>query len=290
MSTIRYRIIHVTIITLLVAVFALSCTRPGSESTPTLRLATTTSTEDSGLLEEILPDFEERYGASVDVVAVGTGQALTLGEQGDVDIVLVHAPQREERFIRDGFGVNRQDVMYNDFIIIGPESDFAGVRDAGNAVEAFAHIASSRSIFVSRGDQSGTHDKELSIWRNAGTAPEALTGWYQSLGQGMGETLITANEQRAYTFTDRATYLSMRDKLPELAILFGGETIDQNPDTSLRNPYGVIQVNPEKHPGVNAELAATFIQWLTSPDVQARIGKFGIEQHGQPLFLPVAAP
>jgi tungstate transport system substrate-binding protein len=290
MSTTRHRISHVTIITLLVAVTALSCTWPGSDSTPTLRLATTTSTEDSGLLDEILPDFEERYGATVDVIAVGTGQALTLGEQGDVDVVLVHARRQEDRFVEQGFGINRQDVMFNDFIIVGPDSDPAGVRAAESAIEAFTRIADTRVPFASRGDQSGTHSKELEIWDTSGTAPAPVTGWYQSLGQGMGETLIFANEESAYTITDRATYIGMQDALPDLVILFGGDSVDQNTDSNLYNPYGVIQVNPEKHPDVNAELAATFIEWLTSPDVQTNIGEFGLEQYGQPLFLPVAAP
>ena len=291
MSTLKRRTaVQIATVALLVAVTLLACTRPGSDSTPTLRLATTTSADDSGLLEEILPDFEKRYDARVKVIAVGTGQALTLGEQGNADVVLAHARLREDRFIDDGFGLKRHDVMYNDFIIVGPGTDPAGIRDAGTAVEAFARIADTRSQFASRGDQSGTHDKELAIWQNAGTAPEALTGWYQSLGQGMGETLTAANEQRAYTLTDRATYTSMSDNLTELVILLGGESIDQNPDMGLRNPYSVIQVNPERHPDVNAELADSFIEWLTSPAVQASIGRFGVEQYGQPLFHPGSAP
>lgn len=258
---------------------------------PTLRLATTISTNDSGLLEEILPDFEERYEVRVDVIAVGAGQeALTLAEQGDVDVVLMHARRQEDAFVEQGFGVNRQDVMFNDFVIVGPDSDPAGVRAAASAADAFTRIADTRAPFASRGDQSDTHNKELEIWDATGTAPAPVTGWYQSFGQGMGETLVAANEQRAYTLTDRATYIRMRDKLPELAILFGGETIDQNSDTGLRNPYGVIQVNPETHPDINAELAAAFVQWITSPAVQAHIGEFGLEQYGQPLFLPVSAP
>ncbi len=279
---------RLAILAVVVAITTISCAGPGSGSKPALRLATTTSTEDSGLLAAILPDFEEQYDAEVDVIAVGTGQALTLGEHGDVDVVLVHARAREDAFVSKGFGINRRDVMYNDFVIVGPDSDVARVRDAAAAPDAFTRIAETRAPFVSRGDQSGTHDKELAIWDQAGTAPAALTGWYQSLGQGMGETLIVANELRAYTLTDRATFMSMRAELPSLVILFGGDSIEENPDLQLHNPYGVILVNPALHPDVNEELAATFIQWLTAPDVQAMIGEFGREHFGQPIFLPAA--
>lgn len=180
--------------------------------------------------------------------------------------------------------------MFNDFIIVGPDADPANIRDAGAAVEAFTWIADTRVAFISRGDQSGTHSKEREIWDAAGTAPAPLTGWYQALGQGMGETLTFANGGPAYTITDRATYTSMQDELPNLVILFGGESMDRNPDVSLRNPYSVIQVNPERHPGVNAELAAAFVEWITSADVQERIGDFGLQEHGEPLFMPAAAP
>ncbi len=253
-----------------------------------LRLATTTSTADSGLLDAIVPDFEQRYNADAEVIAVGTGQALKLGENGDVDVVLVHARAREDAFVAAGFGINRCDVMYNDFIIVGPPADPAKISSVQSAQEAFAHIAAAEVPFASRGDDSGTHSKEQAIWASTGIMPSAERGWYKSLGQGMGETLLTANELGAYTLVDRGTYLSMRDQLPNLVILVGGETIKQNPDQTLRNPYGIIQVNPAQHAGINSELATAFVEWITSPDVQQHIGEFGKDQFGQPLFYPQA--
>lgn len=255
-----------------------------------LRLATTTSTADSGLLDAILPDFEQQYNARVEVVAVGTGQALALGENGDADVVLVHARQREDKFVADGFGVNRRDVMYNDFVVVGPSSDPAGINGMATAGEAFQQIFDREAIFVARGDDSGTATKELSIWRSINITPTAELGWYRSLGQGMGETLITANEQLAYTLADRGTYLSMRDRLPDLAIVVGGATIAENRDRTLLNPYGVIPVNPERYPGINATLAEQFAVWLTSAPVQTRIGEYGTDRFGQPLFFPGTAP
>jgi tungstate transport system substrate-binding protein len=250
----------------------------------TLRLATTTSTADSGLLDAILPDFEQRYHAKVQVIAVGTGQALKLGENGDADVVLVHARKQEDVFVAAGSGINRRDVMYNDFIIVGPADDPAGAKTMTGAVDALKAIAARGATFDARGDQSGTSAKELSIWASAGLTPTADLGWYKSLGQGMGETLITANEQRAYTLSDRATYLAMRDKLPNLVVVVGGATIAENKDRSLLNPYGVIPVNPEKHPDINAQLAEQFAVWLTSPATQARIAAFGLDKYGQSLF------
>lgn len=253
-----------------------------------LRLATTTSTADSGLLDAILPDFEQQYNARVDVVAVGTGQALKLGENGDADVVLVHARAREDAFVEQDFGVNRRDVMYNDFVVVGPQDDPAGIKGMEQASVAFKAIADAGATFASRGDDSGTFTKEQSIWASAGVTPTAELGWYKSLGQGMGETLITANELQAYSLADRGTFLSMRDRLPNLTILVGGDTIDANKDKSLLNPYGVIPVNPELHTGINAELAEQFAEWLTSPATQARIGEFGKDTFGQPLFYPSA--
>jgi tungstate transport system substrate-binding protein len=256
----------------------------------TLRLATTTSTADSGLLDAILPDFEQRSNAKVEVIAVGTGQALALGANGDADVVLVHARAREDAFVAAGDGINRRDVMYNDFIILGPQDDPAKVAAAANAREAFSRIAAAEAIFDSRGDDSGTFTKEQSIWASAAITPTAELRWYTSLGQGMGETLIVANEQRGYTLSDRGSYLAMRDKLPELRIVLGGATIAENPDPSLRNPYGVVPVNPAKHPGVNAELAEDFAAWITTAEIQQQIGAFGQDQFGQPLFYPQALP
>lgn len=256
----------------------------------TLRLATTTSTADTGLLAALLPRFEQRANARVEVIAVGTGQALELGANGDADVLLVHARAREDAFIASGDGINRRDVMYNDFVIVGPRSDPAQGTTAGTAREAFARIAATGSVFASRGDDSGTFSKEQAIWASAAFTPTAELGWYRSLGQGMGETLIAANEQRAYTLADRGTFLSMRERLPNLTIVLGGATIDQNTDPLLRNPYGVIQVNPKRHPGVKAELAAAFVAWMIEPETQQRIGAFGRDRFGQPLFYPAATP
>jgi tungstate transport system substrate-binding protein len=250
----------------------------------TLRLATTTSTADSGLLDAILPDFEQQYHAKVQVVAVGTGQALKLGTNGDADVVLVHARKQEDAFVASDDGINRRDVMYNDFIIVGPSDDPAGIKGMTSASGAFKAIAAKGATFDARGDQSGTSTKELSIWASTGMTPTAELGWYKSLGQGMGETLITANEQRAYTLSDRGTYLAMRDKLPNLTILVGGASIEENKDKSLLNPYGVIPVNPQKHPNVNAQLAEQFAAWLTSPTTLAKIAAFGQDKYGQALF------
>jgi tungstate transport system substrate-binding protein len=253
-----------------------------------LRLVTTTSTQDSGLLDAILPAFEQSTGAKVDVIALGTGQALETAARGDADVVLVHARAREDQFVANGDGVGRHDVMYNDFILVGPQADPAGLSGLTSAQEAFAALHQKSAPFASRGDDSGTHTKEQAIWTAAKLDPKGQS-WYQSLGQGMGETLIFANEQQAYTLTDRATYLSMRDRLPNLTIVVGGDTIAANPDKTLLNPYGVIPVNAAKHPGVNQPLAEAFAAWLTSPETQQMIGTFGVDRFQQPLFYPQAS-
>jgi tungstate transport system substrate-binding protein len=263
---------------------------PEAAAPDKLRLATTTSTADTGLLDAILPDFEQQYNIKVDVIAVGTGQALKLGSSGDADVVLVHARKQEDAFVASGDGINRRDVMYNDFIIVGPTEDPAGIKGMGKASDAFKGIAAKQAIFDSRGDKSGTNTKELSIWASTGMTPTAELSWYKSLGQGMGETLITANEQGGYTLSDRGTYVAMRDKLPNLAILVGGDSLEANKDNTLLNPYGVIPVNPAKHPGVNADLAEKFAAWITSPATQAKIGAFGKDKFGQSLFVPGKAP
>jgi tungstate transport system substrate-binding protein len=259
-----------------------------SDAQQTLRLATTTSTADTGLLDAILPDFEKQYNVKVQVIAVGTGQAIELGTRGDVDVVLVHARSREDAFVQAGDGVNRRDVMYNDFVIVGPAQDPAGIKGKTSARDAFAAIAAAGALFASRGDDSGTYTKEKSIWASAGITPTKELAWYKSLGQGMGETLIAANELGAYTLSDRGTFLATKQNLPNLTILFGGATITDNKDKALLNPYGVIPVNPAKHPGVKAELAEQFAAWITSPQTQQAIGVFGKEKFGQPLFYPSA--
>jgi tungstate transport system substrate-binding protein len=252
-----------------------------------LRLATTTSTDDSGLLKAILPAFERECGCRVDVVAVGTGQALEIGRRGDADVVLVHARKAEDQFVAEGHARARYDVMYNDFVIVGPTGDPARIAGDTLAREAFAAIARTRAPFASRGDKSGTETAEKSVWAALGTSPTGQP-WYRSLGQGMGETLVFANEQRAYTLSDRGTWLSMREKLPNLALLVGGRTLAENRDPGLRNSYGVMAVNPDTHPGVQFALARQFVEWLLSPGTQAAIGDFGKETFGEPLFYPDA--
>ena len=279
----RKTIVFLSIVLLLVA---LAGCGPGEPEV--LRLATTTSTADSGLLDAILPAFEEANNARVDVVAVGTGQAIELGEAGDADVILVHARAREDAFIAEGHGTERHDVMYNDFVLVGPAADPAGVAGMTTAAEALATISASGAPFASRGDDSGTHTKELSLWEAAGVAPDPAGGWYNSLGQGMGETLTFANEAGAYTLTDRGTFLSMRDNLPDLIVVVGGESIDGNADPALLNPYGVIPVNPDKSDAINADLAEKFAEWITSPEVQTMISEFGVDTFGQPLFYPDA--
>lgn len=255
----------------------------------TLRLATTTSTADSGLLSAILPDFEQKYNCEVDVVAVGTGQALEIGSKGDADVVLVHARSQEDKFVNDGNAKERFDVMYNDLILVGPNDDPAKVAASKTGKEAFKRIADAQASFASRGDKSGTNTKELSIWASAGITPTAEMKWYNALGQGMGETLLASNEAGLYVLTDRGTWLAMQDKLPKLVIVLGGETIDLNPDKALYNPYGVMVVNPEKFPSVNAALASNFIRWILSPETQQMIGNYGKAKFGQALFYPNAA-
>ena len=254
--------------------------------TATLRLATTTSVENSGLLPTILPEFEAQYKVRVDVIAVGTGQALALGERGDVDVVLVHAPELEETFVANGYGLNRYPVATNDFVIAGPAEDPAGIASVPDASTALQRIAEAEVKFASRGDNSGTHVKELALWESAGLTPTPEQSWYLSLGQGMGDTLNFANETLAYTLTDRGTFLSQRANLPNLAVLFGGATPADNPDPALINYYSVIPVNPERHVGINSELAQRFVEWLISVETQEIIGAFGVEEFGQPLFFP----
>ncbi len=239
-----------------------------------LRLATTTSTENSGLLRAILPDFEQRTGIRVHVIAVGTGKALRMGRDGDVDVVLVHARPAEERFVAEGYGVERHPVMHNDFVIVGPADDPAGVAMATDVTMALRRIAGHKVRFVSRGDDSGTHKKEMSLWRAAGLAPAGA--WYLQAGQGMGKVLQMASEMQAYTMTDRGTWLAMRDKL-DLKLLYAG-------DERLFNPYGIIAVDPRRHPDVNHDAAQRLIEWFTSAETRQRIADFRVG--GEPLFVP----
>jgi tungstate transport system substrate-binding protein len=244
-------------------------------------LATTTSTYDSGLLDFILPDFESEYNVQVEVIAVGTGQALQLGMDGDADVLLVHSRTREDAFMDEGHGVRREDVMYNDFVIIGPADDPAGIMGKKKATRAFETIAETESTFISRGDDSGTHGKELSIWADAGIEPAG--DWYVSAGQGMGAVLTMANEQLAYTLSDRATYLARTLEGIELEIMVEGDSV-------LFNPYGVLAVDPGKNEEIQGELADQFIEWLISVPTQEKIATFGIEEFGSPLFTPDSQP
>ena len=258
---------------------------PAGKAEPTkLILATTTSTADSGLLDYLLPDFEKKFGAKVDVVAVGTGQALEIGGKGDADVLLVHSRKGEDQFVKDGNAKQRFDVMYNDFILVGPKEDPAKIKGMAAAKDAFKAIMDAQQTFVSRGDKSGTNTKELSIWSSIPVTPTKDMSWYNSIGQGMGDTLLFANEKLGYTLSDRGTYLSMKDKLPALEVLLGGASLAENKDKSLLNPYGVLPVNPEKHPNVNAALAQKFVDWILSPEVQKMIGDYGVDKFGQPLF------
>lgn len=239
-------------------------------------LASTTSTQDSGLLDYILPVFSEKYNVDVQVVAVGSGQAFEIGKKGDADVLLVHSPADELKFVEEGWGVNRKCVMYNDYVIVGPKEDPAGIAGMKDAVSAFKKMAEMKVIFISRGDNSGTQKKELSIWKKACIAPDKA--WYLESGTGMGNTLTMTQEKKAYTITDRATLASMLEKLPDLAIMVEGDKI-------LLNPYGVIAVNPEKFPTINNKDAMNFIEWIMSDEGQNLIASY--EKGGQQLFIPL---
>ncbi len=237
-----------------------------------LRLATTTSTENSGLLTVLLPPFELANNCKVDVIAVGTGKAIKLGENGDVDVILVHARSKEDKFIAEGYGVDRRDVMYNDFVILGPVTDPAKINGIDDVVMAMQKIAVTKSIFVSRGDDSGTHTREKQLWAAAGIAPAG--DWYLEAGRGMGEVIIMAGERLGYTLSDRGTYLAFKEKTP-LQIVVAG-------DSRLFNPYGVIMVNPRRHPHVKVALSRKFLNYLTSMETRRRIT--GYRKGGEQLF------
>lgn len=270
-------------ITLLLACTVMVLLTACGPSTPTpaprLVLATTTSTYDSGLLDYLLPSFEESTGISVEVIAVGTGQALEMGRNGDADVLLVHSPAQEQAFVDEGHGVDRQAVMHNDYVIVGPADDPAGISGMTDVAAAFTQIAAAESPFVSRGDDSGTHGKERAIWEAAGITPAGE--WYISAGQGMGAVLTMAEELGAYTLTDRGTYLSRQTEGYSLPILVEGDPL-------LFNPYHVMAVNPDLHSGVNYEGAQQFIEWLTSAETQALIAAFTHAGTGEPLFYPDA--
>ncbi len=252
--------------------------KPQLENT-LINLATTTSTENSGLLDYLLPVLKEDTGIETKVIAVGTGKALKMGEDGEADVLMVHAKTSEEQFVADGHGLERFDVMYNDFVIIGPADDPAGLAEKApdDVVEAMKAIYDVQAPFVSRGDDSGTHKKEKALWEAAGLTPEG--DWYVSAGKGMGAVIQMANEMQAYTMSDRATYLASENI--DLNVVVEGDEL-------LFNQYGVIAVNPEKNDLINAEGAQVFIDWLLSEKAQNLIKEFGVEKYGQPLFTPNA--
>ena len=254
---------------------------PVKPANPNLIMATTTSTQDSGLLDVLVPMFESETGYVVKVVAVGSGQALQMGQDGNADVLLVHSPSAEKNYMALAYGKERLLVMHNDFIIVGPASDPAKIKGDTNAVDAFKKIAAAQALFISRGDASGTNTKELALWKSASVDPaSSKPAWYVETGQGMGASLTIASEKGAYTLTDRATYLANKGNL-KLDIL-------TEKDNALLNVYHVITVNPDKWPKVNYQGALAFAKWITSAPVQEVIGKFGVDKYGQQLFIPDA--
>jgi len=264
---------------MLTLALALVACATASAAQPFIVVASTTSTQDSGLFDDLLPKFEKKFGVDVRVVAVGTGDAIDIAERGDADVLFVHYKPDEEAFVEAGHGVKRFPVMYNDFIIVGPKSDPAKIAGIKDATDAFARIADAEAAFASRGDDSGTHQKELEIWEAADVDVEAASGtWYRSLGQGMGPTLNTAAGMDAYTLADRGTWISFNNR-QNLGLLVAG-------DPELFNQYGVILVNPEKHPHVKAEEGQAFIDWLISAEGQKAIASYKLK--GKQLFYPNA--
>lgn len=269
-------------VSLLLAVAVASQGVASQDATPApmgdVILATTTSTADSGLLDALAPLFLAETGYTLKPIAVGSGAALELGEKGEADVLLVHSPAAEVEFMDAGFGTERRTVMFNDFIIVGPEADPAGIADAATAAEAMAAIAAGEARFVSRGDDSGTHALEKRLWQAAGITPEG--SWYTEAGTGMGDTLNIASERNGYTVTDRGTYLSLRGRLALVPL--------QEGDPALLNVYHVILVNPENGPAVDTAAGQAFLDFLLAPRAQDFIGEFGVEEFGEPLFTPCA--
>ncbi len=265
---------------LVLLIFIVSACAFAAPDNPTLILATTTSTQDSGLLDVLIPMFEAESGYTVQTVAVGSGQAMTMGQEGNADVLLVHAPASEVKFMKDGFGKGRALIMHNDFIIVGPAADPAGIKGLA-VVDALKALSAGTAEFVSRGDDSGTHKAELKLWKKAEYDPKAAApAWYLESGQGMGATLTIASEKGAYTMIDRATYLANKDNL-QLEILVEG-------DNALLNVYHVITVNPEKWDKVNYDGALAFLNFMIASSTQEVIGEFGVDKYGQPLFYPDA--
>ena len=247
-----------------------------TKSNAIIRLATTTSTQNSGLLQHILPEFEQHSGYQVHVIAVGTGKALKMGKDGDVDVLMVHAPTAEKQFIQAGYGIKRYELMYNDFVLVGPSNDPAGLHQAKTARQAMAKINQQQSLFISRGDDSGTHKKELQLWPDSSRIKEKQ--WYREAGQGMAKVLQIANELDAYTLTDRGTWLSHKGRLTLKIVFFG--------DPALFNPYGVIALNPQRYADLNYQGAQALINWLISPEAQQLIADYRV--NNTRLFTPSA--
>jgi len=252
---------------------------PKAPANPNIILATTTSTQDSGLLEVLVPEFQKQTGYVVKTVAVGSGAALAMGEKGEADVLLVHSPAAEKALVEKGFGTNHMLVMHNDFLIIGPANDPAGIKGMKSSAEALKKIKDSNNVFVSRGDKSGTHTMELNLWKAATITPAASNTYLES-GQGMGATLTLANQKNAYTLTDRATYLAQQKNIELVPVVEG--------EKALLNIYHVMTVNPDKWPKVNAEGGKAFADFMIAPATQEMIAKFGIDKYGQPLFFPDA--
>jgi len=245
----------------------------------TLILATTTSTQDSGLLDTLVPIFEKKTGYFVKTIAVGSGQAMTMGRKGEADVLLVHSPAAEKKFMEEGFGVSRRLIMHNDFVIVGPAEDPAKIKGLKSAAEALKKIAGAGALFLSRGDNSGTHAKEKDVWKVAGVKYEGEK-WYQETGLGMGQTLNVAAEKKGYTLTDRGTYLALAKNL-KLGILVEGDAV-------LLNIYHVMEVNPQKWPKVNIAAAKAFADFMVAKETQEIIKTFGVDKYGSPLFFPDA--
>jgi len=267
------------VLMLLCAVFTLFASIPANAANKTIILATTTSTQDSGLLDTLIPLFEKESGYFVKTIAVGSGQAMAMGKKGEADVLLVHSPDAEKKFMQEESGRSRRLVMHNDFVLVGPAQDPAGIKSAKTSAEALKKIAASGSLFLSRGDNSGTHAKEKLLWKAAGVVPEGAT-WFQQTGLGMGQTLNVAAEKKGYTLTDRATYLALKKNL-NLVILVEG-------DAKLLNVYHVIEVNSARWPKVNASGAKAFADFMVSRKTQGVIGSFGADKYGSALFFPDA--
>lgn len=268
------------ILVALAALLGATPVRPVIAQSRDVILATTTSTRDAGLLDSLLPVFERKTAYHVRVIAVGSGQALEMGRRGDADVVLSHAPEAEHVLTDSGYFVSRRLVMHNEFLVVGPSGDPAGLRGMNDAGAAFQRIAGRRAPFVSRGDQSGTHQREKILWKRAGVTPPSAGGWYIESGQGMGATLQLADEKAAYTLTDRATYLAWRDKIHLVPVVEG--------DPLLYNVYHVLELNPKNAPRINVQGGKALAEFFVTPETQKRIGEFGKARFGQSLFVPDA--